>query len=248
MNLEKNQYEEHTIEQYNNKETKMKEDILLCEESYTISYTCKYNDKEIQGEKTLFASPIAIDKLALGHVVLDCLPCYDADFSFDIKNDDHHCTLALEAKDKAIQKESQKHSINCEELLVLMEEMLNTKGKWNGAGCFHCATLYHPITKEKIVVEDIGRHNCIDRLKGHCLQNNTAIEEYFLFITARITASIYAKIRRAGISTIISKSAITGTPFERANKEDVCLVAFCRKEENSGRFTIYSKGKNEFVK
>ncbi len=219
--------------------------MVICEERFNISYTCNYNGKTWQGEKMLYAYPNAIEELALGHIVLDCLPLYDKDFSYEIRQNGSNYTVNLEAKDKAT-KENAPISIHATEINEVMQKILSSQGKWESSGCFHCATLYHPITKELIIAEDIGRHNCVDRLKGHCIKHNLAMEEHFLFITARITASIYKKMRRAGIATIISKSAITSTSLQGAKDEDCTLIAFCRQDNKEGnaRFTLYNKGCN----
>ena len=121
-----------------------------------------------------------------------------------------------------------------------MKDFIAMNGKWDKTGCFHRAGLYNPTSKEFIVIEDIGRHNCVDKLKGHTVINNINISEYYLFITARITSSLYQKIRRAGINTIISRSAITSASLTSARKDDITLAAFCRPEED--RVTLFHNG------
>lgn len=252
INTEENQFIKTQVKQYKNEKLSCIDEIISCEESFVFSYTCTFKDKNWKGEKNIYAYPEDIEKLVIGHTILDLLPCYHADFSYKISQKEKTYTLDLEAKEKQ-KKEIGKISMpSCSmplsEVLETMDKVLSAKGKWSGTGCFHRASLYHPITKEIIIVEDIGRHNCVDRLKGHCIINNLPIEEYFLFITARITASIYDKIRRAGISTIISRSAITSTPFLKSQQDNCTLIAFCRHDgkDNEGRFTIFNKGQNEF--
>ncbi len=220
------------------------DDLVSLEKPYFFSYTCKDGENTWQGDKVLYAYPDKIEDLILGHIVLDCLPCYDSDFSFEIKNENNKYILSLEAKKKEVdtQTKGTLAAVTIDEIPVIMDNFLSCNGKWEGTGCFHRAGLYNPVTKKMIIAEDIGRHNCVDRLKGYTLLNNLKIEDYFLFITARITTSLYKKIRRAGITTIISRSAITSTPYECAIEDNCTLAAFCRPNEK--RVTLFHNGMN----
>ncbi len=247
MNLDNFQTIKCCVTQYNDNEFKNIDEVVIYEKPYVISYVCNYNDKKYEGKKTLYAYPHNIEKLALGHIILDCLEFYDAKFTYNIMQNANNYNINLEAKDrdKTLNTEKENISLSADEIHHTMEKILTNQGKWQSAGCFHCATLYHPKTKELIIAEDIGRHNCIDRLKGHCIMHNLDMQDFILFVTARVTASLYKKIRRAGILTIVSKSAITSIALESAKNDDCTLIGFCRQDnkENSARFTVYNKGK-----
>ncbi len=215
-------------------------EIISPEEPCHVMYECTHtNGAEQQvfsGKKTLHAYPIELEKLVLGHTVLDLLPCYDADFTYTLQQEDAAFKVKLKATDKKrVGHAPQKLSFA--KALATMGTVLDASGLWDGTGCFHRAALYHPAREEYIFAEDIGRHNCVDRLKGHTLMHNLPIEEYFLFITARITTSLYQKIRRAGITHMVSRSAITSFPYENACKDQCTLAAFCRPEDE--RLTLF---------
>ncbi len=230
-----------TLQQYKHGALREIAEIISPEVPCHFTYTCRDTSQGQElvftGEKTLYAYPVELEKLVLGHTVLDVLPCYNADFTQQIHNTDNTFKVILEAIPKQgecapIQK------LSFAQVLETMTTMLETEGLWDGTGCFHRAALYHPEKQELILAEDIGRHNCVDRLKGHTLLHNLPIEEYFLFITARITTSLYHKIRRAGIKHMVSRSAITSTPFESARNEGCTLAAFCRPEDK--RVTLFA--------
>ncbi len=212
-------------------------EIISPEEKCSFSYTCSYavekqGEKQIfSGENTLYAYPLDLEKLVLGHTVLDILPCYDADFTCDVQRKDETFHVTLEGKPAQPSTIAPK-KMPYAKVLSTMQTVLTAPGLWDGTGCFHRAALYHPVREELIFAEDIGRHNCVDRLKGHTLLHGLPMEEYVLFITARITASLYAKIRRAGIVTMVSRSAITTTSYSRARAEGCTLAAFCRPEDD----------------
>ncbi len=220
------------LQQYNSGNIDTISDIISNEETYTFSYNCKYNETVFQDTKTILAFPSKVEELVIGHTILDCLPCYDANFTYEISSNDKHYTLNLIAKDSEIKENKEKVEVLPSEYLSTMGRFLEHSGLWEGTGCFHKAALFNPQTKELHFVEDIGRHNCVDRLKGYAVINNINLSDYFIFITARITASLYAKIRRAGFTTIVSHSAVTSNSYLRAKEEDVTLIAFCRPRAN----------------
>ena len=75
-------------------------------------------------------------------------------------------------------------------LLARMNDFFAEPGLWDGTGSFHRAGLFHPEKGLVRVAEDIGRHNCLDRLAGFCARQNLESAAYALFISARITGSV----------------------------------------------------------
>ena len=137
-----------------------------------------------------------------------------------------------------------------ESIVTHMDAFLTLEGTcpllWESTGCFHRAGMFDPKTGAFIrLAEDIGRHNCIDRLAGWACLNNIDPADTVLFLSARITASLYAKARRAGFSFLISRSAVTSTPVEMAREQNrkhpahpVTILGFCRPREQ--RFTVFA--------
>ncbi len=233
-----------TPKRFKNGIVKQIQEIVSPEVPFDFSYACNFTQSEgsqstqvhsFSGESRLYAYPVDVEKLVLGHTVLDILPCYDADFSMKVNRVDERYHVELQATPSqrlpvSVQK------ISFAKALATMEKVLDAPGMWDGTGCFHRAALFHPVSEALILAEDIGRHNCVDRLKGHALLHNLPIEKYFLFITARITASLYDKIHRAGIRNMVSRSAITSSSYIKA-QEECTLAAFCRPED--GRLTLF---------
>ncbi len=241
VNLSEDDFIRCNPSQYRNGSIKQIDEIISLEQPFNYSYTCAHNGTIYADTKEIYAYPHKVDELIIGHVILDQIPCYHSDFNYELVQDNNNFSLKLQSKAK-IQNEAQKCSLELKELVEIMSQVLNAKGKWDGTGCFHRAALFHPITKDIMLAEDIGRHNCVDRLKGRSIINNFSIEDYFLFITARITSSLYHKIRRAGIKTIISRSAITSTAYLSAKNDHCTLAAFCRPEDD--RVTLFTAPQN----
>ncbi len=243
-NLNESDFIRCTPLRHRNGQTKQIDEIISLEQPFYYDYSCVYAKQNFSGTKEIYAYPHKIDELIIGHTILDLLPCYNSSFSYEFSQNNEKYKLALQATDQIVHKKFTNFDTQpkqLEKLISIMGQVLNAKGKWDGTGCFHRAALYHPTSEDIIIAEDIGRHNCVDRLKGHSIINNLPIEDYFLFITARITSTLFHKIRRAGINTIISRSAITSTAYLCAKSENCTLAAFCRPEDN--RVTIFTSEK-----
>ncbi len=135
-------------------------------------------------------------------------------------------------------------------LLGHMRGFLDAPGLWAGTGCSHRAALLRldpdgAQARIALLVEDIGRHNCLDRLAGHAALNGLVPGEHALLTTARLTASLYAKARRLGVAFMVSRAAITKVALHEAPKEGVTLVGFCRPAEK--RLTVFSDSMGRVV-
>lgn len=124
-------------------------------------------------------------------------------------------------------------------LLDAMRDFISAPGPWDVTGCFHRAGVFDPQARALITrVEDIGRHNCIDRLAGWGNDRGISFADKVLFISARLTGSLCGKALRAGFRALVSRSAITTDALALAREAGAALIGFARPEE--GRFTLYS--------
>ncbi len=230
------------------------DDVVSLEVPVPFSYDCTlhtaHGTRRFSGEASLYAFPDMLEELILGHMLLDILPAvHEETLTYQFKKSKAlHVIIEAHEKEQEATLPVAQHAtmvMSLQSIIDTMQGMLQSAGKWDGTGCFHRAALLHPTHKICIMAEDIGRHNCIDRLKGHYLMHKVPLEasridQYFLFITARITASMYAKAYKAGIRTMISRSAITSSAYERAQKDGSTLAAFCRPKEK--RVTLFHNG------
>ncbi len=134
-------------------------------------------------------------------------------------------------------------SVRASALLEHMHGFLEGPGLWAGTGCSHRAALLRldpdgVQARIALLVEDIGRHNCLDRLAGHAALSGLVPGEHALLTTARLTASLYAKAHRLGITFMVSRAAVTRVALREAPKAGVALVGFCRPAEK--RLTVFS--------
>lgn len=189
------------------------------------------------GERELFAAPIDPEGLALGHAALDMLPagqvpvvrrveglCFDLEVVPD----------ARRPADPALPR-----PVAAADLLALVTRFIGAPGLWDGTGCFHRAALYDPAAGDFLTrAEDIGRHNCLDRLAGYAVRHGLVLPELILFLSCRVTASMMEKALRAGFRLVVSRSAVTGAALDAAAAAGATLVGFARDAER--RFTVFT--------
>jgi FdhD protein len=79
--------------------------------------------------------------------------------------------------------------------------------------------------------EDIGRHNAIDKVIGHCILYSLPTENCFLLTSGRICSEAIQKIARRGIPIIVSIATPTCRSIEVAQRMGITLVASVRDDK-----------------
>ncbi len=92
----------------------------------------------------------------------------------------------------------------------------------------HSAALYDEKTNPLCIVEDIGRHNTLDKLIGYALLNDIDRAGTFLVSTGRMASEMVAKICRSGIPLVATKTAITDKALEMAEECGLTVIGFVR--------------------
>ena len=221
------------------------EDMLSPEELVQVSWA--EEDKPFSLCR-IWAWPEDLAPLALGHVLLDhAHPAMRSDEPQALRGLRHTGrvlengprSFTVEAKAIARAEESFPAPVSGSRLLEAMTEFMAEESLWNKTGCFHRAGLYDSRAHKLIHrAEDIGRHNCIDRLAGYAVMNKLEPSGYILLLSSRITASLYAKAQRAGFFYMAASSAVTSAAVDLAASQGVTLVGFARTGER--RLTVFA--------
>lgn len=185
-------------------------------------------------EKTLWAFPQGLDDLALGHASLEF--CRDGEIPVLVRQEGQVFWLTPTADKRPQVSLKEGPQLHPPGLLKAMTEFIGQAGRWDSTGCFHRAAIFD-FDQQTFVHwnEDIGRHNCIDRLAGWALTQGLRLNGHALFVSARVTASLMVKASKAGFPIIVSRSAVTTASLERARNEQSTLIGFAR----DGRFTVF---------
>ncbi len=101
-------------------------------------------------------------------------------------------------------------------------------------GGFHSAALSDG-QNISIMMEDLGRHNCLDKLAGAWLQKETKINP-IMMISGRISSEMVFKSLAIGSLLLVSRTSPTAMAIEIAKKEGICLVGYMRLRQ----YHIYS--------
>lgn len=107
---------------------------------------------------------------------------------------------------------------------------------WKTTGGTHCAVILDANGNVKSAIEDMGRHNAVDKAVGKALLDGVDLSRCFMVCTGRLPAGMVAKAYRAGISVVASNTAPFSTGICLARQVNMTLAGFVRPP----RAMIYS--------
>jgi FdhD protein len=104
-------------------------------------------------------------------------------------------------------------------------------------GGLHAAALVNSSGEIEALFEDIGRHNALDKLIGHCtLNDRIPLENYLLFLSSRSSFELIQKAVMAGAPILATIGGPSSLAIETAREHSLTLIGFIR----DGHFNIYS--------
>ena len=93
--------------------------------------------------------------------------------------------------------------------------------------------------KEPIcIIEDIGRHNALDKAIGYALfqKKDFDFNRTFVACTGRVSSDMALKCSVAGIPIIVSRGATTSLAISIAERTGLCIIGFLRGK----RLSVYT--------
>ena len=95
------------------------------------------------------------------------------------------------------------------------------------AGAIHGCALCRE--DEPIVyMEDVGRHNAVDKIAGWMFRENEPPEDKIFYTTGRLTSEMVIKTVRMGIPILLSRSGFTAWGVELAREANLTLIGRCK--------------------
>jgi FdhD protein len=133
--------------------------------------------------------------------------------------------------------ESTNVRIDIETLLSLPEKLRKTQSDFARTGGIHAAGIFDSNGELKIVREDIGRHNAVDKAIGRAfLDGLLPLNRHILLVSGRASFEIVQKALAAGIPIVAAVSAPSTLAADFARESNQTLIGFLRPPS----FNIYS--------
>ena len=106
---------------------------------------------------------------------------------------------------------------------AIIKDINQTKSLYLEAGAIHGSVL---CDRESILVymEDVGRHNAVDKVSGFIVMECIDPADKFLYTTGRLTTEMVLKTVSMGIPLLISRSGFTKSAVELAKKFNLTMV------------------------
>jgi len=122
-------------------------------------------------------------------------------------------------------------------LLNLPQLLRKRQEDFDRTGGLHAAAMFDLHGNAKIVREDIGRHNAVDKVIGRALlDQQLPLHEHLLLVSGRASFEIVQKALAAGIPIIASVSAPSTLAVEFCRENNQTLIGFLRPPS----FNLYS--------
>ena len=108
-------------------------------------------------------------------------------------------------------------------LYRLFKTINTTPSLYLEAGAIHGCALCQD-NRVLIYMEDVGRHNAVDKIAGYMHLEGIGASDKTFFTTGRLTSEMVIKTVQMGIPILISRSGFTAWGVELARQADLTLV------------------------
>jgi FdhD protein len=112
-------------------------------------------------------------------------------------------------------------------LYTLTNKINTTPSLYLEAGAIHGCVLAER-DQPLIYMEDVGRHNAVDKIAGWMFRHKVRPEDKIFYTTGRLTSEMVIKTLRMGIPILISRSGFTAWGVELARKSNLTLIGRAR--------------------
>jgi len=95
------------------------------------------------------------------------------------------------------------------------------------AGAIHGCVLCQE-DRPLIYMEDVGRHNAVDKIAGYMFLNNIKPDDKIFYTTGRLTSEMVIKTVKMGIPILMSRSGFTAWGVDLARRAGLTLIGRAR--------------------
>ena len=123
--------------------------------------------------------------------------------------------------------------------------LINKQSEFAKTGGIHASALIEENGEVVAIREDVGRHNALDKLIGHALNNKILDpKKQFIACSGRLNFELVQKGLMANIGLMAGVGAPTSLAIDLAKRFDMTLLGFVKEES----FNIYSNIKRVIIK
>ena len=112
-------------------------------------------------------------------------------------------------------------------LSKVMKDINSSPSLYLHAGAIHGCVLCSE-DQGLIYMEDVGRHNAVDKIAGYIFQNDISASDKYFYTTGRLTSEMVIKTVQMGIPILISRSGFTAWGVELAREVGLTLIGRAR--------------------
>lgn len=108
-------------------------------------------------------------------------------------------------------------------LYALIKQINTVPSLYLEAGAIHGCALYEQ-NKPLLYMEDVGRHNAVDKIAGYMFQHGISGDNKIFYTTGRLTSEMVIKTVQMGIPILVSRSGFTAWGVDLAKQVGLTLI------------------------
>jgi len=112
-------------------------------------------------------------------------------------------------------------------LYALTKKINTAPSLYLAAGAIHGCVLCEE-DRPLVYMEDVGRHNAIDKIAGYMRMNDVSPKGKTFYTTGRLTSEMVIKTVQMGIPILVSRSGFTAWGVDLAKKANLTLIGRAR--------------------
>lgn len=122
-------------------------------------------------------------------------------------------------------------------LLALSDRVRATQTGFAATGALHAAAWCDTLLEPRVLREDVGRHNAVDKVCGWMLrEGHYGAGEGLLWVSGRAGAELVLKAARARVPALAAVGAPSSLAIDLAQTAGMTLIGFLRE----GRMNVYA--------
>ncbi|MEO0402433.1 MAG: formate dehydrogenase accessory sulfurtransferase FdhD [Pseudomonadota bacterium] len=120
-----------------------------------------------------------------------------------------------------------KTTVRTSDLYALAARINRTPSLYLTAGAIHGTVLCQG-DQPLVYMEDVGRHNAVDKIAGWMMAHNVQAQDKILYTTGRLTSEMVIKTAMMGIPVLASRSGFTAWGVEIAQSVGLTVIGRMR--------------------